>query len=506
MKFSSICLLPLLLGLSATASARFHSAVHDNPYWRLSTYQDLRTQLRFMPYFARVPVQTGALIIKDNNQGIVNIDQALPTDLDINYQVCGEQVEPQSIRQAVVCTVDDGGRGNTNPEHIGWSTQGRELLGIRMGNPSGKRVMIITQQHGNEPAGTEAALTVMRWLSAGFGYSSRRILEQLDILVILRANPDGGEPDPQNCNFNPTPGTVIDENCALIRQNLDPQAGGGFAENSEAGFIGIVGRGYDLNRYHHVKLDKPIRPVESQAMVAAALAFQPHTVLDLHGDLQKTDCQLDFRTIQPAQVLGVLPTVDCLSEEHQGNFRLLSPFADAIPDSQQEKLVQSLAVEVMQRVDRLFVGSTGRFSQVQLGAGNISSGATGNYQFIGAAAGGWETVNFTKDLRGDVVALVDGQAVIGVNPGLPEPSLISKQIWINRIALFEALSSLAGYAQHPPQDTNGFCEYPLAQGLRANLPAEYWGSQATNGPQLIPIDPGVGVPLYISGNCPDNPL
>lgn len=99
-----------------------------------------------------------------------------------------------------------------------------------------------------------------------------------------------------------------------------------------------------------------------------------------------------------------------------------------------------------------------------------------------------------------------GQPQIGVNPGLPDPSFLSKQIWINRVALFEALATLANYSDNAPSDSSGFCDYPLAQGLQASLPVEHWGPQATNGSVLIPIEPSIGVPLYISGNCPDNPL
>lgn len=170
----------------------------------------------------------------------------------------------------------------------------------------------------------------------------------------------------------------------MIRQNVDPTAGGGFTSNSEADFSGIVGRGYDLNRYHHVGLEFPIRPVENQAMVAVALAFQPEVILDLHGDLHKTDCQLDFASVQPGQVLGLLPTAECVEPNLADDFRLLSPFADAQVDSTQEYIVKNLAVNVMKRTEEIFEGSVGRFSQLQLGSGNINSGASTSYQVIGA--------------------------------------------------------------------------------------------------------------------------
>ena len=472
----------------------------------LSTHRELGRKLTRIARMSRKNIDVGPLIKNPGNQGLIDIDVPLDNNLPINQSVCGNDGHVTNIRDAVVCTINDGGPGNTDLEKIGKSTQGRDILAARMGNPNGSRVMIITQQHGNEVAGTEAALKVMQWLAFARNRQVKSILEDLDLLFIVRANPDGGEPDPINCAIDPVVGTVITEDCGLIRQNVDSSAGGALASDSEADFVGIVGRGYDLNRYHHVGLDKPIRPVENQAMVAAVLAFQPEVILDLHGDLPKSDCQLDYSSIVPAQVLGLLPTAECLNPDQQQDVRLLSPFADAEPFSSQEDLIQTLATNVMQRIEANFDGSVGRFSQVQLGAGNISSGASADYQVIGTAVGGWETVNFSPELRADVVAVVDGQPVISVNLGLPDPALLKQQIQMNRVALVEALTSLSRFRDEPPLGNNGFCEYPLASMMTGELPPKYWGPAATDGEVMIPISPDIGVPLYISGNCPDNPF
>jgi len=305
--------------------------------------------------------------------------------------------------------------------------------------------------------------------------------------------------------MEPAVASIMTNDCAFIRQNVDSSAGGSFLSNSEIDFSGIVGRGYDLNRYHHASLNYPIRPVENQAMVASVLAFQPSVILDLHGDLHKTDCQIDFSTIQTGQVLGLLPSAECVTPDLKEDFRLLSPFADAQPNTPSEFLIQSLGVKVMKRIEKVFKGSVGRFSQVQLGSGNIGNGATGNYQQLGIAAGGWETVNFSTELRADVVAVVQGQPVVSVNTGLPDPDLLRRQIKINEVALIQALISLGKFSNNKPLDGSGFCDYPFANGLIANLPAKYWGAAATNGDTLVPISPILGVPLYISGNCPDSP-
>ena len=49
-------------------------------------------------------------------------------------------------------------------------------------------VMLVGQQHGNEPAGSEALLVVARELSGG---SLRGLLDQMNVLIVPRANPDG---------------------------------------------------------------------------------------------------------------------------------------------------------------------------------------------------------------------------------------------------------------------------------------------------------------------------
>jgi hypothetical protein len=483
-----------------------HKTPLEKALKRLSTYQEIQQQLDKIAKHSKHPMSIGPLIKNNGNKGLINIDSSLPISLNINHTVCDESIIDPSIREAVICTINDGGRGNIDSSKIGKSTQGRELLAVRMGNTDGTKVMIITQQHGNEVAGTEAALKVIKRLSKSKRRSLKNVLKKLDLLILVRANPDGGEPDMRNCAMDPQTGTVITENCALIRQNVDPNAGGGFLANSEADFSGVVGRGYDLNRYHHVDLNNPIRPVETQAIVAAALAFQPDVVIDLHGDLHKSDCAIDYRSINPGQVLGQLPTANCIDPGLKVDVRLLSPFADAVPGSEQEFLVQSLSASVMRKIDHRFRGSVGRFSQIQSGGGNINSGVTSAYQLIGAGATGWETVNFDVEMRADVVAVANGQPVIGFITGLPDPALLKKQIKINRVALMHALKTLASYQDQAPTNGSNFCDYPLASGLIANLPEKYWGDAATEGTVMVPMSPEIGVPLYISGNCPDNPV
>ncbi|MGJ8694215.1 MAG: M14 family zinc carboxypeptidase [Thalassotalea sp.] len=494
----------LQFGTTANATNNSNHAVdHDiNKAFRyLSSYRQLEWQLRLIDRWSRTNINTGPLILNGDNDGLIDIDVSLNPYLPINTQVCGEASTP-TIREAILCTNNDNLGGNTDLSKVGYSTQGRTLLAAQLGNPEGTRVLVITQQHGNEPAGTEAAMYALRWLSFSRQQSAKNILDKLNILVIVRANPDGGEPNPRACEMNPATGSVISKDCAMIRENVNPAAGGGFQANTEAGFSGVVGHGYDLNRYHFVDLLNPIRPVETQAMVATALAFQPEIILDLHGDLHKTDCVIDYTSINPGQVLGQLPTANCYQDDQPADQRLISMFADAVFSSDAEHLAQSLAVNVMEKVAGRFDGSVGRFSQIQLGSTDLSIGSPANYQLIGAINSGWETANFSSDVRADVIGFYNFAPEIGVNVGLPDASLLRKQIRINKVALIEALSSLADFKDNAPTDGNNFCDYPLATGLQVELQAEMWGPLATEGEVTIPMSPLLGIPQIVSGNCP----
>jgi hypothetical protein len=75
----------------------------------------------------------------------------------------------------------------------GHSGEGRPLLGVLLseGEPGGKpTVMMTASQHGDEPAGSDAALLLARYYAWG-GDAALRELEQLNVFLLLCANPDG---------------------------------------------------------------------------------------------------------------------------------------------------------------------------------------------------------------------------------------------------------------------------------------------------------------------------
>ncbi len=88
----------------------------------------------------------------------------------------------------------EGGAGGTRIERIdaGRSQQGTPLLALRFsrGSVPLPAVVLIGGQHGDEPAGTEALLVIAQQLA---GRELGAVLDQLDVLLLPRANPDGAE-------------------------------------------------------------------------------------------------------------------------------------------------------------------------------------------------------------------------------------------------------------------------------------------------------------------------
>jgi predicted deacylase/post-segregation antitoxin (ccd killing protein) len=149
-------------------------------------------------------------------------------------------------------------------ETVGHSQQGRAMTLAVLAGPRGfdaqlPTVMVLAQQHGNEPAGGEAALVLVQSLAN----ERSALLERVNVLIMPRANPDAAER---------------------------------FARESA--------NGIDLNRDHLL-----VRTPELQAITAAARRYAPQVVLDLHeftvagrwvskfGALMRADALLQAATV-----------------------------------------------------------------------------------------------------------------------------------------------------------------------------------------------------------------
>lgn len=120
-------------------------------------------------------------------------------------------------------------------------------------------VLLVGQQHGNEPAGSEALLVISRELAQGL---LQPVLERINVLIVPRGNPDGSASD----------------------------------QRATQG-------GLDMNR-DHLLLGTP----EAQALAALARDYHPAVVVDAHeytvvgrflekfGTVQKFDALLQYAT------------------------------------------------------------------------------------------------------------------------------------------------------------------------------------------------------------------
>jgi hypothetical protein len=147
------------------------------------------------------------------------------------------------------------------------SQQGRELPILlfshdqqAVGSGAKPVALIIGQQHGNEPAGGEAALALAQRLGEG---DLRGVLNAIDVIIVPRANPDGAD-----------------------------------------AFKRALANGIDANRDHTLQ-----RTPEIRAIGALFTRYKPALVLDCHeftvggrwvekvGGLQRIDAMIQYATV-----------------------------------------------------------------------------------------------------------------------------------------------------------------------------------------------------------------
>ncbi|MGP4014572.1 M14 family zinc carboxypeptidase [Saccharopolyspora sp. 5N708] len=144
-------------------------------------------------------------------------------------------------------------RGTIQVSPIGKSNEGRPVWSARVGQGP-LRILYITQQHGDEPLGTPAALEFLRQVGVGQSSHQRWLRSQVTVDIVVRANPDGHEHN--------------------WRYNYDPDADPEYGE---------AGKGYDINRYHDPAVAPEDNPSTESGLIQREYArFQPQIVVDYH--------------------------------------------------------------------------------------------------------------------------------------------------------------------------------------------------------------------------------
>ena len=139
--------------------------------------------------------------------------------------------------------IESSSKGLVELEAAGVTGEGRTVWLAKIGDPGNTPVLIFTQQHGDEPHGTESALELIKFLSTGSA-QARKILDELYVLIIPRVNPDGATfPRRGNADFSAEPRDT----------GQCPAAGGSDVDGTgifSTRFRDTMDYSYDANRYH----------------------------------------------------------------------------------------------------------------------------------------------------------------------------------------------------------------------------------------------------------------
>ncbi|MFI5491335.1 M14 family zinc carboxypeptidase [Actinoplanes sp. NPDC051859] len=163
-----------------------------------------------------------------------------------------DQPTPEEVARALT-RVAQASDGRVRLGTIGHSNERRPLQLATVGTGD-VRLLYVTQQHGDEPLGTPAAIRALWALGVPRTAWHRWLLSRVTLDIVVQANPDGA---------------VRDQ-----RYNHDPSATGEYSE---------PGVGYDINRFHNPLTPIEDNPVpESRAVLDYWHRTRPAVVVDYH--------------------------------------------------------------------------------------------------------------------------------------------------------------------------------------------------------------------------------
>lgn len=199
-----------------------------------------------------------------------------------SQQVSLERLHTYDELTTALERLEQRSKGAIDVESIGTTHEGRDIWSATVGTGPTK-VLYITQQHGNEPLGTEAALQLLQRIGGNQAGWTRDVLDDVTLRIVVRANPDGTE--------------------RFQRQNVDPDCSGAFCR---------AGVGFDINRYHDPAMSPEANPVpESAAIQRMVRSWRPDITVDYHhqGSYRQPDGSLATASILWPTNAGVAPDV-----------------------------------------------------------------------------------------------------------------------------------------------------------------------------------------------------
>jgi hypothetical protein len=172
-------------------------------------------------------------------------------------------IDPRPSNEALGASLKalaEHSHGRVTVRSVGRTNEGRPIWAARVGHGP-VRIQYVTQQHGDEPLGTPAAVEFLETVGLSNSAWHRWLRSRVTVDVIVRANPDGHVHD--------------------WRYNYDPDADPEYGE---------PGKGYDINRYHNPAVAPEDNPVPEAAAIERAYAeFRPAIVMDYHMQGRYTD-------------------------------------------------------------------------------------------------------------------------------------------------------------------------------------------------------------------------
>lgn len=188
--------------------------------------------------------------------------------------------------------------GLVEVESVAVTNEGRDVWLVKIGDPSKTPVLVITQQHGNEPHGTEAAVEIIKRLASYGG----QVLDELFVLIIPRVNPDGSALFTRgNSNFDTPPRNsrdCFDDDGNTIPDELDE--GRGIFSTSTT-IDGVRVSSYDINRYHWPDWSQSWQILCNPNAVGTSRHFDPN----LNPVPEAVGVRMAYDTYQPIWVVDV---------------------------------------------------------------------------------------------------------------------------------------------------------------------------------------------------------